>query len=102
MNPALILSLIAVPLGAALMLWGSLPVVIAGMAIVGLVLAVDVFQLLWFTFTAPDRLQHDQHVERMEVIRQRGISVRSGDQVTELPVPANAALVENPKAPGDE
>lgn len=98
MNPALLLCLIVCPLAflsaaslfhfdhvfaaSLLILIGCWPLGIAG------------WQLIRFTTHAPDRLQREQHVERMLQIRSQ-LSVKGIDGIRDIPI--HSELSNNPQ-----
>ena len=69
-----------------------LNLVLAGIGIVAL--ALPALQIAYFTFTNPDRLQNEEHVENKLLIAQ-GKMVR-GDGRTMVDVDISSAPVENP------
>lgn len=89
MNPALVLCMIICPLSLVVaggLFWGNLIVPATLFFILGCSpVLVGLWQLVTFTVKDPDRLQREQHVERMTEIRGQ-LTVRRGDEVTAVPI----------------
>jgi len=89
MNPVLVMCLIICPLALAAaggLYWGKhvLPATLFFVLACSPV-AVGLWQLIMFTIKDPDRLQREQHVERMTEIRGQ-LTVRQGNEITAVPV----------------
>lgn len=98
-NPSLVMTAICVPCGTALAYWATYPLSIAGAAIAGIAVISAIVQIQWFTFTDPDRLQHDKHIERKMLINQKSIGYLTKDGPLEVQIPDTSVLIENPSLP---
>lgn len=89
MNPVLVLCMIICPLSLAAsggLYWGKLFVPASLFFVLGCSpVLVGLWQLVTFTVKDPDRLQREQHVERMTEIRGQ-LTVRQGNDVTAVPI----------------
>lgn len=98
MNPALTLCLMVCPIAfvAAVSLfhfglpWPAMAFVLVGVWPLG----IAGWQLIHFTLKEPNRLQREQHLERMTEI-QTMLAVKEGDNIRELPV--SDQLAGNPQ-----
>jgi hypothetical protein len=97
MNPVLLLCLIICPIclvsGGVMLARGNLLGLIF-MAFAGAPLLIACWQIVYFTMIAPDRLQREQHVEKMAAMR-HAILQKTDAGLLELPVSAGA-LTSNP------
>jgi hypothetical protein len=93
----LVAALAAIIFGVPGLMFGPEDARLIFTGLVFLPLIVFVVQVLYFTFTDPDRLQNDRHVEQKMRI-QHQIAMKTGGKTITIDVPRDAALVENPKA----
>lgn len=100
-NPALLLVAMCAPV-AIFSMFSSPIIQYAGLAIFAAAAAVTAFQIIWFTFIDPPKLQHDKHVEKMAQLRMNAITIRAKGGTKEISIPEDAPLIDNPQRAGDE
>jgi hypothetical protein len=98
MNPSLILCLIVCPLsliGSGSLFHFGQPVPASLMALIACwPIGIAGWQLIRFTIRDPDRLQREQHVEKMLQIRNH-LGIKADDTITEIPLSTD--LTSNPR-----
>jgi hypothetical protein len=89
MNPVLVMCLIICPFALAAaggLYWAKHTIPATLFFVLGCTpVAVGLWQLIIFTINDPDRLQREQHIERMTQIRGQ-ITVRQGEEINAVPV----------------
>lgn len=98
MNPGLVFCCIVVPIG----LLGGISFFHVGLPIPGAIftligcypIAIVGWQLIHFTNKEPDRLQREQHVEKMQEMR-HALAVKDHGQITEIAITGD--LTGNPQ-----
>ena len=94
-NPALMFAALCLAAGLPGALLADMPVsyVFVGISVLGVVLAA--FQILFFTFTDPDRLHDEEHVENKLLIN--AMAPMFGDAHKIIEVRADDTLTGNPQ-----